>query len=74
MSVTGAGHVSLAAAQDPAAISNLKEMAKGNAMLQSKLDAVLGESRKKQAEAMTTVEWRGKSLAVRSEQVLGLCV
>lgn len=48
---------------------DLAELAKGNEMLQSKLSAVMNESRKKQADSMTTVDWRGKQLAVRSQEI-----
>jgi signal recognition particle subunit SRP68 len=54
---------------DGATSADLVQMARGNTMLQSKLDSVMEASRKQQAEAMQTVDWRGEKLTVRDEEI-----
>jgi signal recognition particle subunit SRP68 len=54
---------------DGASSADLVQMARGNTMLQSKLDAVMEASRKQEAESMHDVDWRGAKLPVRDEQI-----
>ena len=50
-------------------LRDLRRAAEGSDQLQAKLDQLLAEARKTQAETMSEVDWRGHGVPVRSEKV-----
>ena len=52
-------------------LQSLREDA-GNSLLEAKIESMLSEAAKKQAETFGEISWRGETIPVRNEQV-GLC-
>lgn len=56
-----------AAAEEHLVEMGREDTTAGGDLLAAKLESVVAEARKKQASALDSVEWRGKTVAVRSE-------
>lgn len=54
---------------DQAELLALQEEAEGDELLQRRLDEILAESRKREAETMSTVTWQGRRVPVKNERL-----